>query len=95
MSPTGSFKTYRGALQKTIPPTIPYLYVFPFSPLAKTRINRFHSRGVYLSDLVFIDEGNHDTVNGLINFQKHELVYKTVESLQLYQSSGIFHFLFK
>ena len=40
-----------------------------------------------MSDLVFIDEGNLDETDGKINFEKRELVYSTVQALQLYQSS--------
>ena len=43
--------------------------------------------GVYLSDLVFIDEGNQDDNDYGINLEKRKLVYATVEDLQLYQGS--------
>ena len=42
-------------------------------------------RGVYLSDLVFIDEGNSDETNGKINFEKRQLVYTIIQDLQLHQ----------
>jgi RasGEF domain len=46
--------------------------------------------GVYLSDLVFIDEGNPDTIEGnatssLINFDKHILVSNVILEMQKYQ----------
>jgi len=44
--------------------------------------------GTYLSDLTFIDEGNPDTVNGLINFGKKTLTYRVVSEVQRYQLQG-------
>ena len=43
--------------------------------------------GTYLTDLVFIDDGNPDTMEGLINFRKREMVYKVIEEIQQYQQS--------
>ena len=43
--------------------------------------------GTYLADLVFIDDGNPDTVDGLINFRKREMVYKVIEEIQQYQQA--------
>jgi len=43
--------------------------------------------GVYLSDLMFIDEGNPETLdNGLINFEKQCLVYDTIRTITMYQN---------
>ena len=37
-------------------------------------------------DLIYINEGNPDTVqNGLINFNKQDLVYNVISSILLYQ----------
>ena len=41
--------------------------------------------GTYLSDLVFIDDGNPSMLNGLINFSKRFLTYKVIAELQRYQ----------
>jgi hypothetical protein len=41
--------------------------------------------GVYLSDLTFIDEGNGDMVNGMINFEKREMIHRVISDLQHYQ----------
>lgn len=43
------------------------------------------SRGVCLTDLTFIEEGNKDFLKDLINFKKRELVCKIIEEVQLYQ----------
>jgi len=40
---------------------------------------------VYLSDLTFIEEGNDDLINGLINVGKKEMIYKVIEKLELFQ----------
>ncbi|KAH3766116.1 Ras guanine nucleotide exchange factor [Pelomyxa schiedti] len=38
--------------------------------------------GVYLSDLTFIDEGNPDTIDNMINFDKRILVYNVLSLIQ-------------
>ena len=38
-----------------------------------------------MSDLTFIDEGNSDKVNGLINFSKREMIYNVVADIAMYQ----------
>jgi hypothetical protein len=42
-------------------------------------------RGIYLSSLVFIEDGNQDIVKGLINFKKRRLVSKVIAEIQQYQ----------
>jgi len=44
--------------------------------------------GTYLSDLTFMDEGNPDFINGLINMGKRMLSYKTIAEIQRYQQVG-------
>jgi hypothetical protein len=41
--------------------------------------------GVYLKDLTFIEDGNPDTLAGLINFSKRMLLYKAIADMQQYQ----------
>ena len=47
-------------------------------------------RGVYLTDLTFIEDGNPDTRQDgdrqLINFKKREMVFNVIQSIQLYQN---------
>lgn len=47
--------------------------------------------GVYLSDLVFIDEGNPDTLEQsdleLVNFDKHKQVAAVIQEIQKYQQN--------
>jgi son of sevenless-like protein len=42
--------------------------------------------GQFLSDLTLIEDGNKDTLNGLINFQKREMTMEIISDLQKYQS---------
>ncbi|KAJ6225986.1 ras guanine nucleotide exchange factor i-related [Anaeramoeba flamelloides] len=42
--------------------------------------------GVYLTDLTFIEDGNPDKIEKLINFSKRRLVYAVIEEIQRYQS---------
>jgi len=44
--------------------------------------------GVYLGDLIFIEEGNPDELEGLINFNKCRLTYKVIAEIQQYQHLG-------
>jgi hypothetical protein len=44
--------------------------------------------GVYLGDLTFIEDGNPDTIDGLIHFSKRALVYKLLAQIQTFQVSG-------
>jgi len=48
--------------------------------------------GVYLSDLTFIEDGNPNMYNGLINFRKRRLVCAVIQEIQQYQLKP-YHFL--
>lgn len=41
--------------------------------------------GIYLTDLTFVEEGNPDMLQGLINFNKRHLVSELIRSIQQYQ----------
>eukprot|EP01090_Pellita_catalonica_P000606 TRINITY_DN10419_c0_g1_i1.p1 TRINITY_DN10419_c0_g1~~TRINITY_DN10419_c0_g1_i1.p1 ORF type:complete len:581 (-),score=81.77 TRINITY_DN10419_c0_g1_i1:1794-3425(-) len=41
--------------------------------------------GTYLTDLTFIEDGNPDKVDGLVNFSKRKMVYKIISEVQQYQ----------
>jgi len=41
--------------------------------------------GMYLSDLVFIEDGSADKIDGLINFRKRRLVAQQIEEIQQFQ----------
>ena len=41
--------------------------------------------GVYLQDLTFIEQGNPDEINGLVNWEKRVLVSSALEAIQRYQ----------
>ncbi|KAJ6248620.1 ras guanine nucleotide exchange factor i-related [Anaeramoeba flamelloides] len=42
--------------------------------------------GVYLTDLTFIEEGNPDFIDGLINFSKRRLIYDVIFEIQNFQN---------
>eukprot|EP01098_Paradermamoeba_levis_P016727 TRINITY_DN9231_c0_g1_i1.p1 TRINITY_DN9231_c0_g1~~TRINITY_DN9231_c0_g1_i1.p1 ORF type:complete len:652 (-),score=199.83 TRINITY_DN9231_c0_g1_i1:128-2083(-) len=44
--------------------------------------------GVYLTDLTFIEEGNPDITQNLINFAKRRLIYHVIAQIQQYQQKG-------
>lgn len=44
--------------------------------------------GVYLKDLTFIEDGNKDKINGLINFGKRRLLYTVISEIQQFQQKG-------
>ncbi|MDP2438482.1 MAG: RasGEF domain-containing protein, partial [archaeon] len=41
--------------------------------------------GVYLSDLTFVEDGNPDQIDGLINFSKYQLAYDTISKIETYK----------
>jgi hypothetical protein len=45
-------------------------------------------RGTYLTDITFIEDGNPDWINGLINYRKRELVYSVIREIQQYQQQS-------
>ena len=57
-------------------------------------ILKFHSlilhwyRGTYLTDLTFIEDGNPDYIQGLVNYRKRELVYSVIREIQQYQQAS-------
>jgi len=91
MNPQGSFSNYRNLLHNSTPPCIPYMYIsFSYHLLILLLLccccSRDPSRsGVYLSDLTFMEDGNPDKVDNLINFGKRELVYRVIEEVVQYQ----------
>jgi len=43
--------------------------------------------GVYLTDLIFIGEGNPDMIENRVNFVKHKFVYGVISTIQAYQTT--------
>jgi son of sevenless len=43
------------------------------------------ARGVFLTDLTFINDGNRDYIDGKINFKKQQLMFKVLQELNLFQ----------
>ncbi|KAJ3445578.1 ras guanine nucleotide exchange factor i-related [Anaeramoeba flamelloides] len=41
--------------------------------------------GIFLTDLTFIEEGNNDFTDGLINFYKRNLIAKVIKDVQIFQ----------
>eukprot|EP00005_Dracoamoeba_jomungandri_P000702 CAMPEP_0174257274 /NCGR_PEP_ID=MMETSP0439-20130205/6438_1 /TAXON_ID=0 /ORGANISM="Stereomyxa ramosa, Strain Chinc5" /LENGTH=993 /DNA_ID=CAMNT_0015340291 /DNA_START=75 /DNA_END=3056 /DNA_ORIENTATION=+ len=44
--------------------------------------------GVYLKDLTFIEDGNPDTVNGLVNFFKRHMIFLVIQEVQQFQAAA-------
>merc|ERR1712137_352953 len=44
--------------------------------------------GMYLQDLTFINDGNPNNIDGLINFRKRVLIYRVIEEFQQYQQAS-------
>jgi len=43
--------------------------------------------GVYLTDLTFLEDGNPDIIDGLINFKKREMIFNVISEIQQYQQT--------
>ena len=43
--------------------------------------------GVYLLDLTYMEDGNPDNVDGLINFAKRKLIHRLIQDVQIYQDT--------
>ena len=41
-----------------------------------------------MTDITFIEDGNPDYIQGLINYRKRELVYNVIRDIQQYQQRG-------
>jgi hypothetical protein len=80
-------KILRDAVHQANPPLVPYLgkksnFFFSLKYLV------WFVKGVYLSDLTFIEDGNADTVhNGLINFDKRRFLANVISEIQQYQQT--------
>mmetsp|Transcript_26275 Transcript_26275/g.29252 ORF Transcript_26275/g.29252 Transcript_26275/m.29252 type:complete len:1079 (-) Transcript_26275:138-3374(-) len=44
--------------------------------------------GMFLTDLTFIEEGNPDTIRGLVNFYKRRLISETIRMIQQFQQGN-------
>mmetsp|Transcript_6017 Transcript_6017/g.9086 ORF Transcript_6017/g.9086 Transcript_6017/m.9086 type:complete len:537 (-) Transcript_6017:66-1676(-) len=44
--------------------------------------------GTYLTDITFIEDGNPDYIQGLINYRKRELVFSVIREIQQYQQQS-------
>eukprot|EP01092_Planopodium_desertum_P015494 TRINITY_DN8241_c0_g1_i1.p1 TRINITY_DN8241_c0_g1~~TRINITY_DN8241_c0_g1_i1.p1 ORF type:complete len:121 (+),score=12.91 TRINITY_DN8241_c0_g1_i1:34-363(+) len=44
--------------------------------------------GIFLTDLVYIDEGNKDFIGDKINFKKQELVFGVLKKMRVFQARG-------
>ena len=76
-----NYAELRKAMKSAEMPIIPYLGMFAFDfgpPLP-------HSWNRYLTDITFIEEGNKDEINGLINFAKRRLIAEALKDIKTYQ----------
>lgn len=44
--------------------------------------------GVHLSDLTFIEDGNPDTIRGLVNFTKRRFLFRVISEISRYQQNA-------
>lgn len=60
----------------------------PSIPVSVSSVTLSHlCRGLYLSDLTFIEDGNADMLDAMrLNFEKHVMVYRVIADLRVYQS---------
>lgn len=56
--------------------------------LQKQPLPRLPYLGVHLSDLAFIGDGNPSEIDGLVNFDKHLMVYKVLEQILICQQQS-------
>ena len=78
MTPLSSWSKYRKKIEEVSLPAIPYLYEDDENSKLIWHIvsSHYRFRGVYLTDITFIDDGNPDMLDGKINFPKHSLLVK-------------------
>ncbi len=81
-----NFKALRDALRSATPPCIPYLYINQHGPTL------IQFRGMFLTDLTFIDTGNPDMITtekgSLINFVKLRKTANVIKQIQHFQATG-------
>ena len=89
MDPTQSYNNYRQKLHDVDPPCVPFLYVFYFFISFYSSQTYFYIfRGTYLTDITFIEDGNPDYIQGLINYRKREFVFNVIREIQQYQQQA-------
>ncbi|KAI6654258.1 Ras guanine nucleotide exchange factor K-like [Oopsacas minuta] len=73
------------------PPCLPYIiiYKYLFEFLSLSFMQHLFYRGLYMKDLTLIDEGNPNLMqDGLINFLKCDMIYKSIRDVQMYQQKN-------
>jgi len=85
MGNTKNFGEYREALHQATPPCIPF---FGMICVPDTKTTTDLLPGVYLTDLVFIEDGNPSTLKqtSLINFAKRAKTAEVIRQIQTYQN---------
>lgn len=92
MDPRKSWKNYRTALKEAVYPVVPYLFVFLrlFMFFFVHFFNYLMCRGLYLSDLTQIYEGNDTYTNDIIHFEKQHrvgLIIREIHAIQTHPYS--------
>lgn len=97
VSSKDNYKLYRMKLHSCTPPCVPYLGQLLSKrvhcgergrPLTRIVFDFFFRKGVYLTDLTFIEEGIKDDINGrpeMINFTKRRQVSVILREIQQLQ----------
>lgn len=87
MGNTKNFAQYREALQQANPPCIPF-FGGSSCDWSSADVMLTCLQGVYLTDLVFIEDGNPSTIKqtSLINFAKRAKTAEVIRQIQTYQN---------
>lgn len=90
MASTKNFGEYRETLHKSNPPCIPFFGTCHCSNLEDPRVGANTVIGVYLTDLVFIEDGIPSIIKktNLINFSKRAKTAEVIRDIQQYQNVG-------
>jgi son of sevenless len=78
MTQDGNYKRFRKTLHSSTPPCLPYIGI----SLGETNL-----QGTYLTDLIFIEEGNADNIHGLVNLTKRKQIANVIREIQQYQQT--------
>jgi Ras-specific guanine nucleotide-releasing factor 1 len=86
MQAEGNFRNYRTALEKATPPANPYF------GMNRASTSHTHARtssrfvaGVFLRDLTFVEVGNPDKLDNLINFDKLRMISVVLRDVKKFQ----------
>ncbi len=86
-----NFTVLRERTEHAAPPKLPYIGTYLYTPTAQLASSvplttvTLSTQGTSLADLTFIEDGNPDFIDGLINFSKRKLLTEVIVKLKTYQ----------